>query len=965
MSQDDKESNDKLEEEQAGDRSEDQSGQVQTDMPMEELHKVMHLSGMYQDWFLDYASYVILERAVPHVNDGLKPVQRRILHSMKRLDDGRYNKVANIIGHTMQFHPHGDASIGDALVQLGQKELLIDTQGNWGNILTGDGAAAPRYIEARLSKFALEVLFNPKTTEWKPSYDGRNKEPITLPVKFPLLLAQGVEGIAVGLASKILPHNFNELIDATIKYLKNEEFELYPDFPTGGQADFLKYNDGIRGGIIKVRAKIEKIDKKSLVITELPYGKTTTTLIESIIKANEKGKIRIKKIDDNTAENVEIHIQLVPGISPDKTIDALYAFTDCEVPISPNCCVIGDDKPNFLGVSEILKRSADNSVQLLKSELEIRMSELEADWHFSSLEKIFIEKRIYREIEECETWESIIEAIDTGLEPYKKLLRKEVLRDDIVKLTEMKIKRISKYDSFKADEHIKDIEDEIEEVNNHLSNIIPFTINYFKQIKKKYGAGKERQTEIRNFDTIVATKVVASNQKLYVDRKEGFFGTGLKKDEFVSDCSDIDDIITFRRDGTYQVTKVDEKVFVGKDIIHIDVFKKNDSRTIYNIIYRDGKSGNIMMKRCAVTGITRDKEYSISRNNGNTRILYLTVNPNGEAEVVKVFLKPKARLRNTTFEMDFSELSIKGRDAIGNILTKHSVMKITMKEKGISTLGGRKIWFDEAVLRLNADGRGKFLGEFGGHDRLLVVTRSGNFRLSTFSLENHFEDDQLFIEKFQALKVFSAVYYDGEMKYYYVKRFQFDAIEKLTPFIAEHEDSKLIKITEVEYPRFEIKFGGKNRERDKEIIEVADFIGVKSFRAKGKRLTKYQVELVQELEPVADQIPEGAPQRVAEAPIDEEPVIEKPVSKKPVVETPEAKTAAKSSTKKGQVKAPQNKKSKAEEKVKKSTEREPASKESPAEKPEKKKPVAEKSKPIKKTKPDDEPDSNGQMTLEW
>ena len=965
MSQDDKESNDKLEEEQAGDHTEDQSGQVQTDMPMEELHKVMHLSGMYQDWFLDYASYVILERAVPHVNDGLKPVQRRILHSMKRLDDGRYNKVANIIGHTMQFHPHGDASIGDALVQLGQKELLIDTQGNWGNILTGDGAAAPRYIEARLSKFALEVLFNPKTTEWKPSYDGRNKEPITLPVKFPLLLAQGVEGIAVGLASKILPHNFNELIDATIKYLKNEEFELYPDFPTGGQADFLKYNDGIRGGIIKVRAKIEKIDKKSLVITELPYGKTTTTLIESIIKANEKGKIRIKKIDDNTAENVEIHIQLVPGISPDKTIDALYAFTDCEVPISPNCCVIGDDKPNFLGVSEILKRSAGNSVQLLKSELEIRMSELEADWHFSSLEKIFIEKRIYREIEECETWESIIEAIDTGLEPYKKLLRKEVLRDDIVKLTEIKIKRISKYDSFKADEHIKDIEDEIEEVKNHLANIIPFTINYFKQIKKKYGAGKERQTEIRNFDTIVATKVVASNQKLYVDRKEGFFGTGLKKDEFVSDCSDIDDIITFRRDGTYQVTKVDEKVFVGKDIIHIDVFKKNDSRTIYNIIYRDGKSGNIMMKRCAVTGITRDKEYSISRNNGNTRILYLTVNPNGEAEVVKVFLKPKARLRNTTFEMDFSELSIKGRDAIGNILTKHSVMKITMKEKGISTLGGRKIWFDEAVLRLNADGRGKFLGEFGGHDRLLVVTRSGNFRLSTFSLENHFEDDQLFIEKFQALKVFSAVYYDGEMEYYYVKRFQFDAIEKLTPFIAEHEDSKLIKITEVEYPRFEIKFGGKNRERDKEIIEVADFIGVKSFRAKGKRLTKYQVELVQELEPVADQIPEGAPQRVAEAPIDEEPVIEKPVSKKPVVETPEAKTAAKSSTKKGQVKAPQNKKSKAEEKVKKSTEREPASKESPAEKPEKKKPVAEKSKPIKKTKPDDEPDFNGQMTLEW
>ncbi len=993
MSQDEKESYEK-QEEQARDHTEDQSGQVQTDMPMEELHKVMHLSGMYQDWFLDYASYVILERAVPHVNDGLKPVQRRILHSMKRLDDGRYNKVANIIGHTMQFHPHGDASIGDALVQLGQKELLIDTQGNWGNILTGDGAAAPRYIEARLSKFALEVLFNPKTTEWKPSYDGRNKEPVTLPVKFPLLLAQGVEGIAVGLASKILPHNFNELIDASIKYLKNEEFELYPDFPTGGQADFSKYNDGVRGGIIKVRAKIEKIDKKSLVITELPYGKTTTTLIDSIIKANDKGKIRIRKIDDNTAENVEIHIQLVPGISPDKTIDALYAFTDCEVPISPNCCVIGDDKPNFLGVSEILKRSADNTVELLKRELEIRMSELEDDWHFSSLEKIFIEKRIYRDIEECETWESIIEAIDTGLEPYRKLLRREVLRDDIVKLTEIRIKRISKYDSFKADEHIKGIEDEIEEVTNHLANIIPFTINYYKQIKKKYGAGKERRTEIRNFDTIVATKVVASNQKLYVDRKEGFFGTGLKKDEFVSDCSDIDDIITFRRDGTYQVTKVDEKVFVGKDIIHIDVFKKNDSRTIYNIIYRDGKSGNIMMKRCAITGITRDKEYSISRHNGNTRILYLTVNPNGEAEVVKVFLKPKPRLRNTTFEMDFSELAIKGRDAIGNILTKHSVLKITMKEKGISTLGGRKIWFDEAVLRLNADGRGKFLGEFSGHDRLLVVTRSGNFRLSTFSLENHFEDDLLFIEKYQAKKVFSAVYYDGELKYYYVKRFQYDAIEKLTPFIAEHEDSKLIKITEVDYPRFEIKFGGKNKERDNEIIEVADFIGVKSYRAKGKRLTKYQVELVQELEPVADQ------KRVEEEPggvkipdeklpgekvTEEEPPEEKP----PTVKAPEKKVPGKkvSEEKPPSVKVPEKKvpgKKVSEEKppsgkaVKKKTvigtpsvkktamKKLQAKKTEEAKKPGiEKKPVADKSKPEKIPKPDDKPGSNGQMTLEW
>ncbi|KPL13264.1 MAG: DNA topoisomerase IV, partial [Bacteroides sp. SM23_62] len=566
----------------------------------DDLHTVVHLSGMYQEWFLDYASYVILERAVPHLHDGLKPVQRRILHSMKRLDDGRYNKVANIIGHTMQFHPHGDASIGDALVQLGQKDLLVDTQGNWGNILTGDGAAAPRYIEARLSKFALEVVFNPKTTEWKQSYDGRNKEPVTLPVKFPLLLNQGVEGIAVGLASKILPHNFNELIDAGILYLKGKEFEILPDFPTGGMADFSRYNNGIRGGSVKVRARIEKLDKKHLVITEIPYGKTTVSLIESIVKANEKGKIKIKKIDDNTAENVEIIIELATGISSDKTLDALYAFTDCEVSISPNSCVIEADKPVFMGMNEMLRHSIDNTVALLKLELEIRMDELETDWHFSSLERIFIEKRIYRDIEECETWEAIVEAIDKGLDPYKKLLRREVNHDDIVKLTEIKIKRISKFDSFKADEHIKGIEEEIEEVKNHLANIIPYTINYYKQIKKKYGKGKERRTEIRNFDTIVATKVVATNQKLYVNRKEGFFGTSLKKDEYVCDCSDIDDILTIRRDGTFQVTKIDEKVFAGKDIIHIAVFKKNDARTIYNMVYRDGKSGYAMMKRCAI-----------------------------------------------------------------------------------------------------------------------------------------------------------------------------------------------------------------------------------------------------------------------------------------------------------------------------------------------------------------------------
>ncbi len=816
----------------------------------EELHTVIHLSGMYQDWFLDYASYVILERAVPHLHDGLKPVQRRILHSMKRLDDGRYNKVANIIGHTMQFHPHGDASIGDALVQLGQKDLLVDSQGNWGNILTGDGAAAPRYIEARLSKFALDVIFNPKTTEWKLSYDGRNKEPVTLPVKFPLLLTQGVEGIAVGLASRILPHNFNELIDASILHLRGKEFEILPDFPTGGMADFSRYNDGIRGGVVKVRAKIEKLDKKNLVITEIPYGRTTGTLIDSIVKANEKGKIKIKRIDDNTAENVEILVQLAPGVSSDKTLDALYAFTDCEVSISPNGCVIDQEKPVFMGVSEMLIHSVDNTVSLLKKELEIRLDELEADWHFSSLEKIFIEKRIYRDIEECETWEAILETIERGLEPYKKLLRREVTREDIVKLTEIKIKRISKFDSFKADEHIRGVEENIEEVKNHLENIVPYTINYYKQIKKKYGKGRERKTEIRNFDTIVATKVVAANQKLYVDRKEGFFGTALKKDEYVCECSDIDDILTIRRDGTYQVTKIDEKVFVGKDIMYIGVFKKNDARTIYNLVYRDGKSGNAMMKRCAITGLTRDREYNLTRNNKNSRILYLSVNPNGEAETIRVSLKPRPRLKNLNFEMDFSELAIKGRDAQGNILTKNAVQKISMKEKGVSTLGGRKIWFDEDVLRLNADGRGRFLGEFSGHDSLLVITRSGRYRTSSFDLENHFEDDLHILEKFKPQKVFSVIYFDGEQKYYYVKRFRLEPNEKPSGFIGEHPESKLIRITEVEYPRFEISFGGKHQGREPEIIEVADFIGVKSHRARGKRLTKYQVELVKEIEPV-------------------------------------------------------------------------------------------------------------------
>ncbi len=815
-----------------------------------ELLKVAHLSGMYRDWFLDYASYVIMERAVPNVVDGLKPVQRRILHAMKQLDDGRYNKVANIIGHTMQYHPHGDASIGDALVQLGQKNLLIDTQGNWGNILTGDSAAAPRYIEARLSKFALEVVFNNKTTEWKLSYDGRNKEPVTLPVKFPLLLALGGEGIAVGLASKILPHNFNELCDASISYLRGKEFELLPDFPTGGLADFTRYNDGLRGGQIRVRARITKRDKKTLVITEIPYGKTTGTLIDSIIKANDKGKIKVKKIDDNTAENVEIVIHLAPGVSPDKTIDALYAFTDCEVPISPNACIIDGDKPSFMGIKEILRRSAEQTKYLLGRELEIRKGELEEAWHLSSLEKIFIENRIYRDIEECETWEAVVKAIDKGLAPFKKLFYREITHDDIVHLTEIKIKRISKYDVKKAEEAIRAIEEELEEVKNHLANLNDYTINYYKQIKKKYGKDYPRKTEIRNFETIVATKVAVANARLYVNRKEGFVGTGLKKDEFVTECSDIDDMIVFLRDGRYIVTKVTDKAFIGKDIIHVGIFKKNDSRTVYNVIYRDGKEPRYLVKRFAVTGVTRDKEYNVTRGKAGSRIFYFSANPNGEAEVVRVHLRPRPRMKKTAFDFDFGTQAIKGRNSMGNLLTKNPVLNINMKEKGVSTLGGRKIWFDDTVLRLNADGRGMFLGEFSGEDRILVVRKNGSFRTTNFDLENHYEDDILLISKFDEKKVWSAVYFDADQGYYYVKRFSFEPTEKLQSFIGDNPESKLVSLTEVEYPRLEVSFGGKNKGRAPEIIEVAEFIGVKSFRARGKRLTNYQVDNIRELEPV-------------------------------------------------------------------------------------------------------------------
>ena len=814
------------------------------------LHSVTALSGMYQDWFLDYASYVILERAVPHLNDGLKPVQRRILHSMKRMDDGRFNKVANIIGHTMQFHPHGDASIGDALVQLGQKELLIETQGNWGNILTGDGAAAPRYIEARLSKFANEVVFNPKTAEWKQSYDGRNKEPVTLPVKFPLLLAMGVEGIAVGLASKILPHNFNELIDATIDYLQRKDFVLYPDFPTGGLIDISKYNDGQRGGAVKVRARIEKIDKKALVITEIPFGKTTGTLIDSIVKANEKGKIKIKKIDDNTSARVEIVIHLIPGVSPDKTIDALYALTDCEYSISPNTCVITGNKPSFIGVSDILRHSADNTLLLLKTELEIRRDELREEWHMTSLEKIFIEERIYRDIEECETWEAVIAAIEKGLRPFRDRLLREITREDIIKLTEIRIKRISKYDSAKADEFIKNIETELEEVKNHLNNLVQYAINYFRQIKKKFGKGRERRAEIRSFDTIQATKVVANNARLYMNPREGFIGTGLKKDEFVCDCSDIDDILVVRKNGTYLITRVADKVFVGSDIIHAGVFLKNDERTIYNIVYLDGREGPLLAKRCAISGLTRDKEYNLTRGTQATKIVYFTANPNGEAEVIKIHHKPRPRLKRLTFEFDFGQMAIKGKSSLGNILTKNPVHKITLKEKGLSTLGGRKIWFDDAVFRLNVDGRGQFLGEFAGDDQILVITKNGFFRITGFDLSNHFEDNILIIEKYKPGKVYSVIYWDAEQSFYYLKRFTLEETERPLCFINEHPESKLVSITEMEYPRFELHFGGKHKDRENEIIEVAEFIGVKSYKAKGKRLTSYMVDDISEIEPV-------------------------------------------------------------------------------------------------------------------
>ena len=815
---------------------------------------VHHLSGMYQNWFLDYASYVILERAVPSIEDGLKPVQRRILHSMKRMDDGRYNKVANIVGHTMQFHPHGDASIGDALVQLGQKNLLIDTQGNWGNILTGDRAAAPRYIEARLSKFALDTVFNPKTTNWQMSYDGRNKEPIALPVKFPLLLAQGAEGIAVGLSSKILPHNFCEICEATIAYLKGEPFTLYPDFPTGGSIDVSRYNDGQRGGVLKVRAKIEKLDNKTLVIRDLPFGKTADTLKESILKAVEKGKIKVKKVDDMTSAEVEIQVHLAPGVSSDKTLDALYAFSDCEINISPNCCVIEDNKPQFLTVSDVLRHSTDCTMGLLRKELQIRRGELMEQLFFSSLEKIFIEERIYKErrFEQAKNMDEAVAFIDEKLTPFKPSFVREVTRDDILRLMEIKMQRILKFNKDKADELIARIKDEIKGIDHDLAHMTDVTINWFKFILDKYGKDHPRLTEIRSFDTIEATKVVEANEKLYINRQEGFVGTGLKKDEYVCNCSDIDDIILFYKDGKYKVIKVADKIFVGKNVMHVQVFKRNDKRTTYNAVYRDGKKGFYYIKRFNVTSITRDKEYDLTMGTPGSRVIYFTANPNGEAELIKVTLDidTTKKKQNIFLEKDFSEVLIKGRASRGNLLTKKSIHRIGLKSHGHSTLGGRKVWFDPDVNRINYEEHGYLLGEFWDGDSILVVLDNGEFYITNFDANNHYETNILRIEKWEPHKVWTAVLYDADNEGYpYVKRFLMEAIKKHQNYLGDNANSKQILLTDVVYPRLQVTFGGVDAVRPALEIDVDSFIAVKGFKAKGKRISTFNIDKIEELEP--------------------------------------------------------------------------------------------------------------------
>ncbi len=813
--------------------------------------KVTHLSDMFQNWFLDYASYVILERAVPHIQDGLKPVQRRILHTMKELDDGRFNKVANVVGSTMQYHPHGDASIGDALVQLGQKDLLIETQGNWGNILTGDGAAAPRYIEARLSEFALETVFNPKTTDWTVSYDGRKPEPVTLPVKFPLLLAQGAEGIAVGLSSKILPHNFVEIIDAAIAYLRGEEFALYPDFPTGGYVDVSKYNDGERGGSVRVRAKIEKIDNKTLEIIDVPFGRTSGTVIESIIKAQEKGKIKIKKVDDNTSDKADIIVHLLPGTSSDRTIDALYAFTDCEVSISPNCCVISDRKPHFLTVSDVLRYSVDTTKELLRRELEILRNEQQESLFYASLEKIFIEERIYKdkEYEQSKSIDEAVAHIDKRLTPFKANFVRDVTRDDILKLLEIKMKRILKFSADTAAANIETLKQRIAEIDDKLTRMVDVAIEWYAHLKEKYGAQYPRRTIIRNFDNIEATRVAEANEKLYINREDGFIGTSLKKDEFVCNCSDIDDIIIFYKDGKYKVVKVAEKLYVGKHILYINVFKRNDQRTIYNLVYQNGKAGVTYMKRFAVTGLTRDKEYDMTQGLKGSKIWWFSANPNGEAETLRITLKEKPRLKVLQFDINFADLAIKNKSALGNMVTKNEIHRVSLKEKGVSTLGGREVWFDPDVLRLNYDGRGNSLGEFNANDKILIVLKNGQFYTSSFDAGNHYEDNILRIERFEEGKIWTAVLDDADQGYTYIKRFSFEQTAKKQSFIGDNPASVLRSLSCERYPRYKVTFGGANEFRDPMVVDAEEFIGAKSYKAKGKRITNFDIASIEEIEP--------------------------------------------------------------------------------------------------------------------